>query len=124
MSKPPSRLRYEESHPTISCRVSLQTYVLLDKARQDEGWSFAAMLKAGLGILRAEALTHRQIRDEAYQRGFREAETKFKVVCGCSICGKPIPIQAQDAKLAAAECMRARGWGHDACHKKRGHASL
>jgi hypothetical protein len=67
--KPPSRVKYERSHPTISCRVSLEIYGLLDEARQDEGWSFADLLKAGLGILRAEAQTHREIRDEAYQRG-------------------------------------------------------
>ena len=77
-------------------------------------------MEAGLGILRAETQTHKQIRDQAYQRGFREAETKFKVLYGCSICGKPIPIQAQNAKRAAAECMRAHGWAHDACHKTRG----
>ena len=118
MSKPPSRLRYEQSHPTVSCRVSPKIYDLLSKARQVEGWSFASTLEAGLGILRAETQTHKQIRDQAYQRGFREAETEFKVLYGCSICGKPIPIQEQNAKQAAAQYMQEHKWAHNECHKR------
>ena len=75
-------------------------------------------MEAGLGILRAETQTHKQIRDQAYQRGFREAETKFKVLYGCSICGKPIPIQAQDEKRAAAQYMQEHKWAHNECHKR------
>ena len=118
MSKPPSRLRYEQSHPTVSCRVSLKTYGLLDKARQQEGWSFADTLRAGLGILRAERRTHKNIRDQAHREGYREAETEFKVLYGCSICVKPIPIQEQNAKQAAARYMQEHKWAHNECHKR------
>ena len=97
---------------------------MLNRGRQDGKWSFADMLRSGLGGLKAESRKRTELRDQAYRLGYREAETRFKVLYGCSICGKPIPIQAQDEKRAAAECMRAGGWGHEACHKTRGHASL
>lgn len=113
--KPPSRLRYERSHPTVSCRVSLKTYRALDKARQDEGWSFADMLKAGLGTLRADA----EMQQKAYEQGHRDAEKRFKVSYPCSVCGRPIAIEGQQAKQSAAQYMSEHGWAHTECHAKK-----
>lgn len=114
--KPPSRLRYEQSHPTVSCRVSLKTYRVLDKARHNEGWSFADMLKAGLGTLRAAA----EMQREAYQQGYLDAEKQFKVSFPCSGCGRPIAVEGQQAKQSAAQYMREHGWGHIECHRRGG----
>lgn len=35
--KAPSRIRYEQSHPTVSCRVPLDLYERLDNIRREEG---------------------------------------------------------------------------------------
>jgi len=121
--KPPSRVKFERSHPTISCRVSLETYNLLNKGRQEEGWSFADMLRAGLGGLRTESRRLEEIRDRAYRQGYREAETRFKVAYACWACGKLIAIESREAKQSAAQYMRDHGWAHVECLKTSGHAS-
>lgn len=73
------------------------------------------MLKAGLGILKADA----QMQRDAYQEGYREAEKRFKVLYPCSVCGRAIAIESQRAKQSAAQYMRQHGWAHTECHKKR-----
>ena len=52
--KPPSRLRYEQSHPTISCRLPREIYDRLQEMRQQEGGSFTDILKIGLEILQSK----------------------------------------------------------------------
>ncbi len=49
--KAPSRAKYEQNHPTVSCRVSKDIYDKLTQAKQADGKSFADILKLGLGII-------------------------------------------------------------------------
>ena len=46
--KPPSRLRYEKTHPTVSVRVNEATYRQLSDPRQRSGISMAEILLVGL----------------------------------------------------------------------------
>jgi len=52
---PPARLRYEESHPTISCRLSKDEYDLLKQRLGD--LSFADFVKDSLGLLQLKTLS-------------------------------------------------------------------
>ena len=86
--KPPSRIRYEQSHPTIACRASRELYDELNKVRVNSGKSFADILKEGLGKQEATV-------GEAYKRGYAEGsqDGKRNALSGlplghCSICGK------------------------------------
>lgn len=117
--KAPSRIRYEQSHPTISCRVPRETYDRLQDIKLKEKRSFADILKIGLGMLELRA----EEKDEAYSRGhddgYLEAELEFKVTFPCSVCGKTIALRSKEAKQAASKYMQEHSWGHSECHEKR-----
>ena len=50
--KPPARVRYEQSHPTVSCRLDKDTHGLLKQRLEDLGGvSFADFVKDSLGLL-------------------------------------------------------------------------
>ena len=44
---PPSRIKYENNHPTVSCRVSKEIYDRLTESKKLDGKSFADILKIG-----------------------------------------------------------------------------
>ena len=46
---PPSRLRYEESHPTVSVRVSRELYDDLGELRAKSGKSLGDILREAVG---------------------------------------------------------------------------
>jgi predicted CopG family antitoxin len=52
MRKPPSRIKYELSHPVIPIRVSLEVYQKLQNARLN-GQSYADIVRIGLGVQEA-----------------------------------------------------------------------
>ena len=54
-SVPPSRARYEKSHPTVTIRVDLGLYNELKGLKETAGMSLADILKVGLG--KAQAAT-------------------------------------------------------------------
>ena len=45
---PPSRIKYEERNPTVSCRVSQDVYDQLTAAKEAHGQSFADFLRSGM----------------------------------------------------------------------------
>ena len=47
---PPSRERYQRSHPTVSLRVDLALYDRLKGLKEQAGLSVADVLRVGLGI--------------------------------------------------------------------------
>ena len=49
--KPPSRLKYENDHPTVSARIDRATYQQLRDLRQRSGISMAEILLVGLDRL-------------------------------------------------------------------------
>ena len=63
VSIPPSRRRYEASHPTVSFRVDLDLYAQLKGLKEKANLSVADVLKVGL--VRCEPLV-----GEAHHTGF------------------------------------------------------
>ena len=47
-STPPSRQRYESSHPTVSVRVDRDLYAQLKRLKEQAGLSVADILKVGM----------------------------------------------------------------------------
>lgn len=117
--KAPSRIRYEETNPTVSCRVSKEIYDKLQSLKQKEKKSFADILKVGLGILRSDSEKEVKAYQRGYDKGYRKAEEEFKVTYPCSVCGKIIALTSENEKRAASEYMTAHGWAHDECDEKR-----
>ena len=82
--KPPSRIKYENSHPTITCRVSRELYDKLTEAREKDNKSFADLLKVGLGVQQAGS-------SKSWGKGFIAGKVfalKSVPLGRCSECGK------------------------------------
>jgi len=52
--QPPSKIRYEKSHPLVACRVLRAEYDQLDEVRRSQGKSFREFLLTGAGLLAAD----------------------------------------------------------------------
>lgn len=126
-SKPQSRVRYEQAHPTISVRVSRHLYDRLDEIRTREGKSFGDILREAVGVQERDT-------SNAYSRGFREgrkkgeedgytrgraegeaaARNRYLVKYQCSTCGGWIELSSDEEKEAARQRME-QSWVHDPC---------
>ena len=121
--QPPSRIKYEQSHPTVSCRVSIEIYDRLVEAKELEGKSFADILK--LGLEKAEKRANKLIKarmqswSEGHKKGFEEAALKYKVTYHCCKCGQIMEVQHSNEKEAIDELMRKAGWAHQQCPARR-----
>ena len=122
-SKAPSRVKYEQENPVVSCRVPKELYERLWRAKQADGRSFADILKIGLGILEVKAKTEQEARQQGFEEGFGEgydyAERRYKVTYRCSVCRKVMEVTEEDEKKAIEQYMREQGWGHGECHERR-----
>jgi hypothetical protein len=118
---PPSRARYDEAHPTVSCRVSKDLYDELETISKKEGKSLADILKIGLGRLEEKAADCENARNEGiyegYMVGFSEAKKAFKVMYPCIVCGEMITVSTVEEKEAIMQYMVEHNWGHHSCHK-------
>ena len=117
--QPPSRIRYELSHPIISCRVSREIYDRLVEAKEAEDKSFADILKIGLGKQEVQSKEILEAKtqgvDEGYKKGYAEAELRYKVNYKCSKCGQAVEVTSENSKKAISGFMREKGWAHKEC---------
>ena len=109
---PPSRRRYEESHPTISVRVPRELHDRLVQLKQRSGKSVADVVREALDVQTPSV-------DQAYHRGhakgFTTAEQWYRVDYRCCVCGGTLTIEGKEDKEAAARLMREEGWAHRSC---------
>ena len=82
---PPSRKRYEETHPVIAIRVDKALYDKVKDIKEANDISFADILKQGLGMQKAEAESAFSKGRDAGQREGRKFELGI-----CDICKKPL----------------------------------
>jgi hypothetical protein len=116
--KPPARVRYEQSHPVVSCRLSKDEYDLL-KQRLDDlgGVSFADFVRDSLGILELKMPETREIKEKARIAGYDQAKREHQIWYFCAVCGKRIDISPNsESHKAMISYMREHGWGHRDCH--------
>ena len=115
--KPPARIRYEQSHPTVSCRVSRDVYDLLKQRLEDLGVSFADFVKDSLGLLQLKMPDIEEIKDTAWSKGYDEAEEGYRIWYYCAVCGKRIEMSPNDDDhKAMIGYMKEHRWGHASCH--------
>lgn len=114
---PPSRLRYESSHPCISFRLTQEELKGLREIQQRTGLSLAE-------IARRSIRAHRRQTREAYERGkkagFQDGFGRFEVPC--SVCHRPMHFDLKspgDANAAEEIGRTFSKWGHDECIKNR-----
>ena len=120
--KPPSRVRYEKSHPTVSCRLDKETFDLLKQRLEVLGGvSVAGFVKDALGRLQLKMpkpVDTERVRREAKEEGYSRARELFRIWYYCSVCGKEVNVDPNDnAHKAMRGYMKEHGWGHASCIK-------
>ena len=106
--RPPSRERYDASHPVVSVRVSPELKTKLDEIRDQTGKSYG-------DVLREAADVQEESTGIAYEQGWHDAQEKYAVTCPCSVCGETIWVQSKAERRAIAGYMKELGWHHSGC---------
>jgi len=115
--KPPARIRYEQSHATVSCRVDRDTYDLLKQCLEDGGISFADFVKNSLGLLQLKILDTEKIKERARNEGYNQAMDYYQIWYYCAVCGERIYMKPNsDSHKAMIGYMKEHGWAHAGCH--------
>jgi hypothetical protein len=112
---PPARIRYEQSHPTVSCRLDKDTHALLKQRLEDLGGvSFADFVKDSLGLLQLKMPDVEEIKGEGYNQAIED----YQIWYYCAVCRKRIDIDPNsDSHKAIIGYMKEHGWGHASCHE-------
>ncbi len=109
---PPSRLRYEQEHPTVSFRVPRSLYLHLKEILGINEQSFADFVKEALG---AKTLNV----EGAYINGYTAAKEAFLVTYRCTVCRKIVEVERSDAKAAARQFLEEiDGLEHEDCRRR------
>ena len=118
--KPPARVRYEQSHPTVSCRLDKDTHDLLKQRLEDLGGvSFADFVKESLGLQQTKIPDIEEIKEKAYEEGYDQAEKDWQIWYYCAVCRERIDMEPNsDSHKAMIGYMKEHGWGHASCHRQ------
>jgi len=119
--KPPSRIRYEKSHPTASCRLNKETYDLLKQRLAELGnASFADFVKDALGklqfkISKSEEDAERE-KEEAKKEGYRLATKEWQICYPCSVCKKKVALEPNSIDHhRIIDIAKEKHWAHESC---------
>ena len=86
--KPPARIRYEQSHPTISFRLPMELREQLVNHLTQREITVADFIKEALGAKKIETPNIAKIRYEEYTQGYYEG---FEDGYNCAEDGLPYP---------------------------------
>ena len=108
---PPSRIRYEQSHPTVTFRISTELRTRLERLEEKTGKSCSQLLKEGLGLIEREV---GQPYDQGWCEGYAEALGLFDVPC--ARCGEPLVLDGRgDGRVRNRLLEVFRQWQHVEC---------
>ena len=122
--KPPSRIRYEQSHPVVSCRIPKADYDLLKQRLKELNISFATFVKDALGRLEIKLSDIEEARNEGYNKGYKlgynKAMKDYQIWYHCSVCGERMNMKPNDEDhKEMIHYMREHGWRHAKCPEKQ-----
>ena len=117
---PPSRQRYEASHPTITARVSRELYDELQRLRDTAGLSYADVLRVGLDKAKVDTgKAYLGGFDEGMEGGWELAQEQYEVTYFCSSCRRRhMTITTEGEKEAAAQLMYKANWHSPECAER------
>jgi len=122
--KPPSRIRYEQNHPVISCRVPKEVYDRFQDMREMTGKSFADILTEGIGIfeMKVEEIidkVSKDIGEDQFKLGKEEGRKEGrKIELGaCEKCGKALlwDFNNKETRTFLADVINKTRVIHSAC---------
>ena len=113
--KPPSRLRYENSHPVVSFRVKQEFYEEFVRFLHRSNKSIGDFFLEALGIQQSDDDTAYQL---AYREGYLEAKKRYRVTYTCIFCRERLEVTSGEAKAAVAEQMKWTPFVHPGCRRR------
>jgi len=113
--KTPSREKYEQSHPTVSARIPIETRVKLRNKLEILKTSLSELLKAIADDLEIKAKPVEEARREGYQQGYKVAQEICVVTYPCAKCGRLLIVSTPEEKADIKKFMKEHGWGHENC---------
>ena len=120
--KPPSRLRYENNHPTISFRVERSLYDKLKSLLAEKNQSISDFFKIALGEQQENyENAHNNGYDEGYSIGYNEGynEEHVRFSLTCKKCGKPMIFDKKNIPEIEQVLTNAfQNWYHTSCIEK------
>ena len=117
--KPPSRIRYEESHPVLSCRIPQADYDLLKQRLKELNISFATFVKNALERLEIKMTDIDEAKNEGYKQGYEQAKKDHQIWYYCNVCQERINVTPNGkSHEAIIQYMKEKRWGHAECHEK------
>ena len=117
-SKPPSRERYDESHPVVAIRITLDMLKEMEALRA-RGRSWGDILRVGLQRQAAADQSLEAARQEGRRRGYEEARARYAVIFPCVGCGQAVEVTGEQAKTYAAQAFVNGRWRHGDCLRQR-----
>ena len=106
-SRSPSKIRYDESHPSVSFRLSGEVKEWLDTVRGDLSYTETIRNAMVDGAKVQEAV------DNAYRQGYEDAKKTYQLIFWCSVCRKTMHCRTNDEMhKALAEYAFESGWHH------------
>lgn len=118
VKKPPSRIKYEQTHPVITARVNQEIYARLQEARRD-GQSYADILRIGLEKQEAynEPLMKKieELELEAMER--EDLAERRTIRYSCYICNRTMIVESEQEKEVCRQALRGR-FRHSTCYRR------
>lgn len=107
------RDRWLREHKLVSLWLKLDEYRMLESVATSLNMTVKDFI---LGRINDFKSFYESVYREGYERGFRDAEVKFKITFPCVICGSPITVYP-DSQLHREVVMylRGQGWAHTKC---------
>ena len=111
--KPPSRIRYEQSHPVISLRISTELKEELQNYLAHREESLADFIRESLGVQKPLI---EKIEKAAWNKGYDRAEEDYRIRYPCSKCGRVIEmLPGSSWHKAIMEFLKEKGFKHLKC---------
>ncbi len=107
-TRPPSRIRYEESHPVISFRIKKEWYDELKNLLRTQDITIADFFKIALKKQKIN-------RDKIWKEGYEEGSTFY---VPCCVCEHLISFNVDDQETLEKVQEAFSKWGHTECLKK------
>jgi predicted transcriptional regulator len=110
---PPSRRRYEASHPTLSVRLSAEDKKrILNIARKSKR-SISQIIKEALGLMTKDT---DEIYENGYDNGFDDGWEEGSIMkLPCMKCRKEMELDIHDVKIKEAIKKAFITWHHVEC---------
>ncbi len=106
--QPPSKNKYDKTHPIVSVRVDQKVKEKLDEIRAISGKSLGDIIIEDLKVQAPST-------ERAFKKGIDFGQELYGVSYKCSVCGGTIWIDTPEQKKAAAQLMRENKWRHGGC---------